>query len=141
MGTYVNTAYQPNLYSNYSSYGNGLSTGFSLSNYTDTSSIFSGQSMNTGYYSQQFMAPQQQNSNEGFMQQLVLMLVSTLLQRRQAEAEKHAHEEEETEIDEEDTVAPAAGGGGGGPDAGDIVKAVVDPLGVTDVIADVFDGW
>ena len=85
MISYANTSmYQPSLnYSNYNSYANnGLSTGFSLSNYTDTSSIFGGQSMNTGYYSQQCMAPQQQNSNETFMQQLVLMLLSVLLQRQ-----------------------------------------------------------
>ena len=97
MSTYVNTSmYQPNLYSNYNSYSsNGLNTGFSLSNYTDTSSVFGGQSMNNGYYSQQCMAPQQQNNNDSFMQQLVLIffynsffnycrscILSVLLQRQ-----------------------------------------------------------
>ncbi|OGH99490.1 MAG: hypothetical protein A2039_01940 [Candidatus Melainabacteria bacterium GWA2_34_9] len=80
MSTYVNTSmYQPNLYSNYNSYGNGLSTGFSLSNY-NSPSVFQGQSMNTGCYSP--MAPQQQNANDSFMQQLVLLLLSFLLQGR-----------------------------------------------------------
>jgi len=139
MISYANTSmYQPSLnYSNYNSYANnGLSTGFSLSNYTDTSSIFGGQSMNTGYYSQQCMAPQQQNSNESFMQQLVLLLVSNLLQRRQAEA--HAHEEEETVIEEEDIVAPAAAGGGGPSDLETgltVAAAVADPIGA------IFGGW
>ncbi|OGH99492.1 MAG: hypothetical protein A2039_01955 [Candidatus Melainabacteria bacterium GWA2_34_9] len=103
MISYANTSmYQPGVnYSNYNSYGNGLSTGFSLSNYTDTS-VFQGQNMNTGYYSQQCMAPQQQNSNEAFMQQLVLMLLSFALQKR--------NQPETTTITEEtiiDTEEPA----------------------------------
>jgi len=107
MISYANTSmYQPGL--NYNSYGNGLSTGFSMSNYTDTTSVFQGSNMNTGYYSQQCMAPQQQNNNEAFMQQLVLLLISNLLQRRQAETtttteetiidtdNNHAHDKTET---------------------------------------------
>ena len=136
MISYANTSmYQPGL--NYNSYGNGLSTGFSMSNYTDTTSVFQGSNMNTGYYSQQCMAPQQQNSNESFMQQLVLLLVSNLLQRRQAEA--HAHEEEETEINEEDTVAPAAAGGDDGPS--DLETGVTVAAAIADPIGAVFGGW
>ena len=143
MLSYANTSmYQPSNYYNQSyqsNYNTGLSTGFSLSNYTDTTSIFGGQSMNTGSYSQQCMAPQQQNSNETFMQQLVLMLLSYALQNRN----QSSTTTEETIIEDEDIVADKGGKKDGASDLekGAVVAATVaDPIGGA-ILGDVFGGW
>jgi len=107
-------------------YGNG----FSLSNYTDmsTTSIFEGQNMNTGYYSQ--MSPQmpQQDNSTAFFEQLILTLLSAVLQKQNTNSNGTTFEE--TIIDDTDGIDTEQSRLTNDKNRPTIEK-ILDPIGIT----------